>query len=112
MPVTKKHTWEPVTDNLLEADKSLEYHWDNSEQHHVPYKGSLAPGRGSWEAAGRTHQLGKEPRVLGPWDGRRRLLRAGTSLRTGPGLRSVGSRVQVAASPSEPWCTRLSTPGR
>lgn len=43
MSVTKKHTSERVTDNLLEADKSPEDSRDNAEQRLAPYKGSWAP---------------------------------------------------------------------
>lgn len=79
MSVTKKHTWEPVTDISLEADKSPEDCRNSSEQRCAPSKGGLArgtPGRGSKEVApgrprlqGRTQRLGTERGALSLWEG-------------------------------------------
>lgn len=55
MSVTKKHTWEPVTDISLEADKSPGDCWNNAEQRRGPSQGGPArgtPGGGSEEASG------------------------------------------------------------
>lgn len=70
MSVTKKHTLEPVTDNLLKADKSPEDYWNYSEQCNAAYKGSSSltdSGRGSRETTtprrtlrDRAQQLAKE----------------------------------------------------
>lgn len=88
MSVTKKHTWEPVTDVSLGADKSPEDCCNNSEQRRAPSKGGPArgtPGTGSKEAAprrprlqGRTPWLGKEHCALSLWEGRCRSPRGGT----------------------------------
>lgn len=126
MSVTKKHTWEPVTDISLEADKSPEDCWNNSEQRRAPSKGGPArgtPGTGSKEAAprrprlqGRTPWLGKEHCALSLWEGRCHSPRGGTVSVEGHGTcpwpKVCAEQSLGAASLSGPRWTRLSPPGR
>lgn len=120
MSVTRKHTSEPVTDNLLGADTSPKDYCNNSEQRRTPYKGSSAPtdsgerllgvGASRAEAVGRAPAPGK---ALG---GKRTLSPRGygDSVSGGsqdePTARSPGSRLLAAVSQG-PRCASLSTPG-
>ena len=120
MSVTRKHTSEPVTDNLLGADTSPKDYCNNSEQRRTPYKGSSAPTDSGERLLGvgasRAEASGRHPAPGQALGGKRTLSPRGygDSVSGGsqdePTARSPGSRLLAAVSQG-PRCASLSTPG-
>lgn len=115
MSVTKKHTWEPVTDISLEADKSPGDCWNNSEPRRGPSQGGPArgtPGGGSEEASGTSPAHRGCRAGLRGWERSTVLCRSGREDDTLPGegqcqWRVMGRAWGLRSVQSGVWAQRL-----